>query len=76
MEVSCPIARDCVKRKGSVYDKYEYNKFMNKQAGDVFTPQEQCSLVYGPGSEYYGVCKSSVPLFVCTIMCIDVFLAS
>ncbi|KAK3594233.1 hypothetical protein CHS0354_007214 [Potamilus streckersoni] len=54
--------RDCVKRKGSVYDKYEYKAFMNKQAGDVFTPQEQCSLVYGPGSKYYGVCKSSVPL--------------
>ncbi|KAK3600761.1 hypothetical protein CHS0354_017054, partial [Potamilus streckersoni] len=47
--------KDCVKYRGSVYNKDEYTNFMLNQAGDVFTPQEQCTLVFGPGSEYYGV---------------------
>ncbi|KAK3600130.1 hypothetical protein CHS0354_009266 [Potamilus streckersoni] len=48
--------KQCVKTAGAVFSIDEWNAFMNKQPGDVFTPQEQCVLTYGSGSMYIGVC--------------------
>ncbi|KAK3598631.1 hypothetical protein CHS0354_037581 [Potamilus streckersoni] len=52
--------KQCVKNIGSVYDVDEWNMFMKKHPGDVFTPQEQCLLVFGPGYTFCGVRSFSV----------------
>ncbi|KAK3600131.1 hypothetical protein CHS0354_009267 [Potamilus streckersoni] len=46
--------KQCVQTAGAVYCVDEWNAFMKKQPGDVFTPQEQCILSYGIGSTYIG----------------------
>ncbi|KAK3604348.1 hypothetical protein CHS0354_013860 [Potamilus streckersoni] len=47
-------SKQCVKTVGSVYSITEWEVFMQKEAGDVFTPHEQCFLIYGQGSTFYG----------------------
>ncbi|KAK3604354.1 hypothetical protein CHS0354_013866 [Potamilus streckersoni] len=57
-------SKQCVKTVGSVYSITEWEMFMQKEAGDVFTPQEQCFLIYGPGSTFYGVCTLSIFMYI------------
>ncbi|KAK3604347.1 hypothetical protein CHS0354_013858 [Potamilus streckersoni] len=52
--------KQCVHNIGTVYDLNEWTTFMKNQPGDVFTPQEQCFLLFGPGSTFYGVCIFSI----------------
>ncbi|KAL3892130.1 hypothetical protein ACJMK2_004367, partial [Sinanodonta woodiana] len=48
------ISKECVKKKGSVYNEEEWMMFMMKEAGDVFTPSMQCYINYGPHNVHYG----------------------
>ncbi|KAL3892095.1 hypothetical protein ACJMK2_004332 [Sinanodonta woodiana] len=46
--------KNCVKTPGPVFNIAEWNMFMTKEAGYVFTPAELCYLHYGPGSKFTG----------------------
>ncbi|KAL3891939.1 hypothetical protein ACJMK2_004181, partial [Sinanodonta woodiana] len=46
--------KECVKTPASVHNIDEWAMFMTKQAGEVFTPDELCYFVYGPGSKFTG----------------------
>ncbi|KAL3892099.1 hypothetical protein ACJMK2_004336 [Sinanodonta woodiana] len=46
--------KSCVKIAGAVFNILEWSKFLQKQAGDVFTPDKQCRLAYGPNSQFVG----------------------
>ncbi|KAL3892142.1 hypothetical protein ACJMK2_004379, partial [Sinanodonta woodiana] len=48
------ISKECVKDQGSVYDTDEWTMFMRKEPGDVFTPNMQCYLIYGPHYVHFG----------------------
>ncbi|KAL3891942.1 hypothetical protein ACJMK2_004184 [Sinanodonta woodiana] len=47
-------SKNCVKNPGPVFNMAEWRMFMTKEAGDVFTPDELCYFVYGPGSKFTG----------------------
>ncbi|KAL3890597.1 hypothetical protein ACJMK2_002879, partial [Sinanodonta woodiana] len=46
--------KDCVQSTGEIYNITEYTTFMKKPAPYIFTPDEQCILLVGKGSRYYG----------------------
>ncbi|KAL3890599.1 hypothetical protein ACJMK2_002881 [Sinanodonta woodiana] len=46
--------KECVKTPGHPYNVDEYTMLMKKPAGYIFTPNEQCALVYGQGYTYQG----------------------
>ncbi|KAL3892118.1 hypothetical protein ACJMK2_004355, partial [Sinanodonta woodiana] len=48
------ILKDCVKLPGQVYKTTEWSMFMMKEAGDFFTPNMQCYIIYGPHHVLFG----------------------
>ncbi|KAK3600126.1 hypothetical protein CHS0354_009262, partial [Potamilus streckersoni] len=46
--------KDCLKNPALVFNIQEWTKYMTKQAGDVFTPDELCYFIYGRGSKFVG----------------------
>ncbi|KAL3892098.1 hypothetical protein ACJMK2_004335 [Sinanodonta woodiana] len=54
--------KECVKHPSLRLNTDEWT--MKRQPGEVFTPQEQCVIIYGPGSKFYGVCT------LCFLTCI------
>ncbi|KAK3579985.1 hypothetical protein CHS0354_025306 [Potamilus streckersoni] len=49
------IAKDCVKVKGIVYNEQEWMNYTMNQPGEVYSLNEQCSIINGPKSRFWGV---------------------
>ncbi|KAK3577717.1 hypothetical protein CHS0354_037987 [Potamilus streckersoni] len=62
----CKITKNMRKNTGWAYDINEYNEFIAKAPGSIFTPHEHCPFLYGPGFVNYRVCTFCLSTFSCS----------
>ncbi|KAK3579987.1 hypothetical protein CHS0354_025308 [Potamilus streckersoni] len=61
------ITKDCVHDPGKVYNEKEWNEFMMKHLGEVYSLNEQCELIHGPRSLFCETNSTDVCRFMtCT----------
>ncbi|KAL3853998.1 hypothetical protein ACJMK2_013282, partial [Sinanodonta woodiana] len=56
--------KDCVKKKGKVYDKDEWDVYVSKKPGEVYSAHVQCHHINGPKS----VCCATAEEDICHLM--------